>query len=199
VRLDEKSVPELIDEYTDIRTEVPTTRGLGTATGGDKIGIKIDPGGDDLMIHNTDDFRYNIQKSRVTRDLHIKRFYLPMKNVKLSGSISKNKLQNYIYLAPGGPLRLKIGTDIVRFVSKTDSEKASLDVTNQVTIHSSNENSVHLYDLRLLFDILKKFPNDEQIELFVNDDLIRLRYEIGNNLGYVNYYQQGKVGSFQTS
>lgn len=198
IRLDKKSVPPLSDDYLDFRTGVPTTRGMGTATGGDKVVIEIEPERDYLTMR-TDDFRYNIKKSRRTRDMYIKKHYLPMDEIKIKGSILKDTLQDYIRLAPSGPLRLKISNDVVKFVSKTDHAKASLDITNHVTIHSSNEKNEYLYDLHLLSEILKKLPSNEEVELFVNNSLIKLQYEIGDGLGHINYYQQGKIDTSRTS
>jgi hypothetical protein len=198
VRLNKKAVPELSDEYPDFRTEVPTTRGMRTATGGDEIVIEIEPGQDDLTIH-TDDFRYDIEKSWGTRDLHIEKRLLPMKQIKVKGSISKDKLQNYVHFAPSSPLRLIVGNDVVKLVSNTDQVKASLDISKHVTILSNNETGEYLYNVQLLSEILRKLPGNEQIELFVNNDLIRLRYEIGDNIGHINYYQQGKVNTSRTS
>lgn len=121
-----------------------------------------------------------------------------MDEIKMSGSILKNKLQKCVYIAPSGPLRLKISNNLVEFVSKKDHEKVSLEITDQVTIHSNNENKEYSYNMKLLSEVLPKFPNN-QIDIFVNDDLIRLRYELKNNLGHVNYYQQGRVNATQTS
>jgi len=198
IRLNEDSVPVPCNDHPDFLIEAPTTRGMGTATGGKEMVIETEPGQDHLIIH-TDDFSYNIKKSWGTRDLHIEKHYLPMDKIKITGSILKDRLQKYVQLAPSGPLRLIISNDVVKFVSKTDIEKASLDITDHVTIHSNNSSNEYLYDIHLLSEILKKLPMNKEIELFVNDDLIRLRYEIGDNLGHINYYQQGQADTSQTS
>jgi len=198
IKLNKSSTPVLNGDYPDFLTEVPTTRGMGTAIGGDEIVIEVGPGQDYLTIR-TDDFRYNIRKSWETRDLHLEESYLPMKQIKIRGSVLATALQNYVRVAPSGPLRLKISNDTVKFVSKTDNDKAVLDITNYVTNYSNNEENEYLYNLYLLSEELQKFPRKDQIELFVNDKLIRFRYEIGDNLGYINYYQQGKVDTSRTS
>lgn len=198
IRLNKNRVSVLNNCYPDFRTEIPITRGIRTVTDGEEMSITTEPEQDNIIV-STDDFSYNIKKSRGSRDMYIKKQYLPMDEIKMSGSILKNKLQKYVYLAPSGPLRLKISNNLAEFVSKKDIEKASLDITDRVTIHSNNENREYLYDMNLLSEVLPKFPNNKQIDIFVNDNLIRLRYELENNLGHINYYQQGRVNATQTS
>lgn len=197
IRLNKNSVSVLNNSYPDFRTEVPTTTGIGTVTDGDEMAIATEPEQDDIIV-SSDDFSYNIQKSWGAKNMYINKRYLPMDEIKMSGSILKNKLQKCVYIAPSGPLKLKIRNNLVEFVSKKDLEKASLEITDQVTIHSKDENKEYSYNMNLLSEVLPKFPNN-QIDIFVNDDLIRLRYELKNNLGHVNYYQQGRVNATQTS
>jgi len=130
--------------------------------------------------------------------MYIKKHYLPVNKIKMSGSILKDKLQKYVYIAPSGPLRLKISNNLVEFISEKDHEKASLEITDSVTIHSNNENKEYSYNMDLLSEVLPKFPNNKQIDIFVNNDLIRLRYKLENDLGQINYHQQGRVNTTRT-
>jgi len=130
--------------------------------------------------------------------MYIKKHYLPVNKIKMSGSILKDKLQKYVYIAPSGPLRLKISNNLVEFISEKDHEKASLEITDSVTIHSNNENKEYSYNMDLLSEVLTKFPNNKQIDIFVNNDLIRLRYKLENDLGQINYHQQGRVNTTRT-
>lgn len=197
IRLYRKNSPVLSNDYPGILTEVPMIRGMGTATNGDKLIIKIEPGQDYQTIR-TDDFRYDFEAGEGNPDMHIEEYYLPMNQIKVRATVTSNKLKNYVYLAPSGPLRLKISNDAVKFVSKTDLEKASLDITNYAT-YSENDVIEYLYDLNCLSETLKKFPRNKKIEMFANDNLIRLKYNIGDDIGHVNYYQQIEVNNSRTS
>jgi len=196
IRINQSCVPMTSSNNFEFLTEAPNTRGLGTATGDNKIVIETEPEQDCLLIR-TDNLKYYIKKSKQTHDLDIEKNYLPMNKIKISGSILKDKLQKYVHIAPSGPIRLKIKSDSVEFVSKTEIEKASLDITDNVTIHSKNRSYEYSYDMYLLSEILKKFPKNKKIRLLINDKLINLRYVIGDNLGTINYYQQGKIDTSQ--
>lgn len=197
IRLNTSCVTVSSSDNFEFLTEAPNTRGLGTATGDNKIVIETEPEQDHLLIH-TDNLEYNIKKSNETSGLDIEKNYLPMNEIKMMGPILKNKLQKYINIAPSGPIRLQIKNDMVKFVSE-DIERASLDITDNVTIHSKNDRYEYLYDMHLLSEILKKLPMNKEINLCVNDDLIKFRYEIGDNLGSINYYQQGKLDTSRKS
>jgi len=160
IRLYRKNSAVLSNDYPGILTEVPIIRGMGTATGGDKLVIKIEPGQDYQTIR-TDDFRYDFEAGEGNPDMHIEQHYLPMNQIKVRATILSNKLKNYVYLAPSGPLRLKISNDAVKFVSRTDLEKASLNITNYVA-YSENDIIEYLYDLSCLSEILKKFPRNKK-------------------------------------
>ena len=197
IRLYGKNSPVLSNDYPGILTEVPMIRGMGTATDGDKLIIKIEPGQDYQTIC-TDNFRYDFEAGEGNPDMHIEEYYLPMNQIKVRATISSNELKKYVYLAPSGPLRLKISNDAVKFVSRTDLEKASLDITNYVT-YSENDDIEYLYDLSCLSETLKKFPSNKKIKLCANNNLIRLKYNIGDDIGHVNYYQQMEVNNSRIS
>lgn len=198
IRLNENSVPVVSNDYPDFLIEAPTTRGMGTATGGEKMTIEIDPKKEYLTIL-TDDFTYNIKKSWGTRGLDIKKHLLPMENIKIKGSISGDRFQKYVHTALSGPLRLKISNDVVKFISSTHLSKGSFDITDSVTVLSNNIAGEYSYDIHLLSEILEKFPRNKQIELSINEDLIRLRCTVGDNVGRINYYQRGRVVTSRTS
>lgn len=197
IRLDGKRFCEPLERHPDFSTEIPRIRGLSTATGGNDIQIETEPGQKHLTI-GTDDFSYNIGKSLSAQHMGIRQHYLPMENLTLRGAISSSILKKYFHMARTkslrlkGPLRLKISDADVKFVTKGDDEKSVLNLTDNVTLYSNREKIEYTYELRLLVNIFKKLPSKERIELFANDDLIRFRFELGDNLGYVNYYQRGK-------
>jgi len=198
VKLNECILPALCNDYFEFTTEAPETRGMGTVTGEDTIIVDTEPEGDYITIR-TDNFTYNIKKSTTCRPLSINEDYLPMENIELKGTILKNHFQNFVQIAPRGPIRLIINNDVVTFVSETERNKASFDITDRVTIDSTDRNNdYYYYDLHLFSEILKKLPNGKQIEIAVNEDLIKFRYELEDNLGHVNYYQQGHIDTSRT-
>lgn len=188
IRLNKNSISTTKNNHSDFRTEVPETWGMGTVTDGGELVIKIEPGQDYLTIC-TDNFRYGMKKSWETKEMHINKYYLPMDQIKIKGAILKNSLQNFARISPRGPLKLQIRENKVKFVTESERLNASFDITDHVNVYSSNENIDYHFDIELLSDILKKLPKNEEIEIYVNDDLIRLRYEIGDDIGHVNYYQ----------
>jgi len=192
IKLNESCVQTANNNNFEFLTEAPNTRGLGTATGGNKIVIETEPEQDYLLIR-TDNLKYHIKKSKQTHDLDIEKNYLPMDEIKISGSILKDRLQKHVHISPSGPIRLNIKSNSAEFVSKTEIEEASLDITDNVTIHSENRSYEYSYDMYLLSEVLKKYPINKKINILVNDNLINLRYVIGDNLGTINYYQQGKI------
>jgi hypothetical protein len=200
IRLYRNNLPALSDDDHEFLTVLPTISGLGVVAGGDDIMIETEPGKNFLTL-SANNFTYNcdkitnIQKERP----QIKRYYLPMKNIKIRGSISTKKLQKLAYISPCGPLRLKICDNKVKFISNGERDRAFLDLTNDVTVNSDNINNDFLYDPYLITETLQKFPSNEQIELTVNENLIRFRYELGNRRGHINHYQRGKVDDSRRS
>lgn len=122
-----------------------------------------------------------------------------MNSIKISGSISGDIFQKFVHNVLSGPLRLKISNDMVKFVSSSHLSMGSFDITDSVTVHPNNITEEYFYDNYLLSEILDKFPRNKQIELSINEDLIRLRCTVGDNLGWINYYQRGRVDTSRTS
>lgn len=191
IKLNQKGSRISNRDCPDFLTEVPNIRGLGTAVGNKKITIDMEAENDYLTIH-TDDFRYNVEKIRGSPDLHIVKNYLPMNDVKIQASIPISRFKKFVHNAQTGPLRLYISNDSIKFVSKNELEEDSWDITKFASTQPNNKYKEYLYDIYLLGEILKKFPQKNKIKLFVNDNLIRLQYEIGDNFGQINYYQRGR-------
>lgn len=179
--------------YRDFSTKVPTTRGLGTATGGREFSIRTKPGQDGVLICS-EDFTYKFKKYWNVKDMELSQHYLPMKQIKVCGTLSSMRLKKYIDIAPGGPLRLKIGkNNSIKFVTEGDTDKAFYDLTPHVTVCSDNRGIEYIFNFYLLSEIIEKFPIKKKIKLAVNDDLIRLRYDVGDDLATVSYYQRARI------
>lgn len=198
IRLNTKNSPVVGGDSPEFFTEIPTINRMGIATGRDNIMIVDEPGQDYIKIC-TDDLRYKIAKIPADEEPTIAENYIPMENIELSGSISVNKLQKIAEIAPESPLRLKIRDNTVKFVSNDEMGEMTADLTDNVMIHSNNGCEDYLYNPSLLAETLKKFPRKEEIELFVNKDVIRLRYELGDGCGQINHYQRGIVDTSQST
>jgi hypothetical protein len=196
VRLNNKSVLETDTNIPDFLTDIPVTRGMKTATGGGRVVIETGIKQNRLTIH-TDGFSYNVETVKSQNVIKFKQKYLPMEQFQMYGSLQASIFKNFLYLTRGGPLRLKISNESATFFSKQMSgirsgDNVTLDITsNTETDHGKNELE-YKYNIYLISEALRKFPSKKQIELFVNEDLIRFRYELDDGIGYVNYYQRSK-------
>lgn len=192
VRLNSNKFENFDKNHTSFLTEVPTVRGLGTVVGQNKI--KIDTGSEqDNLKVSTENFRYNIKKGWKAQKMDIKNYYLPMDQIKFRTSVSSNNLKNFLYLTEKGPIEINSYGRFSEITAKTDTEKVSLDLDDNIDTYSDSQRSKHLYDRFVMLEAIKKFPSNKNVEIVVNDDLIRLRCQIDNNLGCIDYYQRGRV------
>jgi hypothetical protein len=171
-------------------TEVPTLDGLGTISDGGKIEIETEPA--ETLTIGTNNFTYNKSKSPGTDSVEIRQHHLPMEQLKARGYIQSTTFKNFLKLAPRGPLKLKITDDGARFIAKGFENKGLLNITDDVVIYSDEISVEYRYDLGAIKKTMKKFPVKKNVEVVANDDLIRLRYEIGDGLGQLNYYQRSR-------
>lgn len=194
VRLNKKSFCPLNESYHNFLTETLPTRGLGSISGGDKIAIETNPGQDDLTVR-VKGCIFNFDKERQTQDIKFKKYLLPMEQAQVRGKIPLNKLHNFLVLAPGGPLQLKIRNGTVKLVAEDMDNRAYFDITEYIVQYPDEDDIAYLYDLYIMLNIMRKFPWNGEIELLINGDLMRLRYELGDGLGHVSYFQRGKLES----
>lgn len=189
IRLDDSHLDDVNSDSHGFATEVPTTRGLATATSRDDLTIMTEPEHNYVAIR-TDDFSYHITKGSTQPDMSLEEQFLPMKQLKLRGSVESARLQKLVKPARGGPLQLEVTDETVRFVSSTPNLEASFDITDATTVLSDIVNLQYKYDLDLISKPIKKLPSNKEVEIYVNEDLIRLRCKLSDGIE-LNHYQRG--------
>lgn len=191
IRLDKSHCSDLGRNHPDFSTDIPNITGLVTAFDRKNTLITTKPEVDYLTIQDGS-LNYNIEKVTGAPEMELRRHYLPIEKKTISGSIPLRKLWAFSKTAPAGPIKLRIRDGTVKLFSSGDTDKCRLDVTCDVSIHPEGEIPEYTYDLGLLRHIMERLPIYGQIELIVNEDLLKLRYELDDNIGYINYYQRSK-------
>ncbi len=191
IQLNENRCSRLHENRRDFLTDVPSERGIKTAFAGGDILVTADSESDYFTIQNSK-LDYNNKRIAGVPKMELRQRYLPMRQCKIKGDIPLRKLWRFFKLAPAGPVRLRIREDMTRFVSDADKNKCCLDLTEDVDTYLDNENFEYVYSLCLLREMMRKFPRDKQVKLFVNNDLIKLQYKLEDNVGHINYYQMSK-------
>jgi len=189
IRVDDTHLDDINSDSRGFVTVVPTKRGLATATDRSDLTIVTEPAYDHVEIR-TGNLSYHINKSSTQPEMSLVENFLPMERVKLRGSVDSSMLQKYVNLAPAGPLKLEITNETVRFIS-SKSDRAVLDITDTTTVSLNNVDTQYKYGLRLISKAVKKFPSNKEIELYVNEDLIRFRCTLSDSIE-LNYYQRGR-------
>lgn len=190
IHLNKSKFRGLNESHSSFSTKVPIKRSLGKIVDGNDIKIDTRPKKSKLRI-STDNFTYNIAKQNITQRMEIERTYLPMKQIKAEATTSSDKLKKLVEHAPCGPLQLKIGDDNLKLFAEGHEEKISYDIPNSNVITCSTERVFnYTYDLGMFSRSIKRFPRNTKVIIILNDDLIKLQYKIGNDIGSVNYYQR---------
>lgn len=189
IRLDDSHLNDVNGDSRGFVTEVPTIRGLATATGRNDLTIMTEPERNYVAIR-TDDFSYHIRKGSSQPDMSLEERFLPMEQLKLRGSVESARLQKLVKSARGGPLQLEVTDEAVRFFSSAQWLEASFDITDATTVLSDIVNLQYEYELHLISKPIKKLPSNKEVEIYVNEDLIRLRCKVSDGIE-LNHYQRG--------
>ncbi|WP_229109712.1 hypothetical protein [Halapricum desulfuricans] len=193
VRLDGESCAVSDERTSEFFTEVPATTDLKPVVNDTEVHIDTESLQSHLIV-NSGDLQYKIEKIPGSEPLDFRQQYLPISQPIAEGSIPAKKLYQYVKMAPSENLQVKISDQAVEFISESSFDELRWGSTEASTVHIKNTERTYLFDVNLLYDTVKRIPDNKMLQFFVTEESIKFRYELGN-IGYVNYYQRTKSSS----
>lgn len=178
------------DDSIEFFTEVPAAFNFDDAARDTEVIIDTESSQSHLVVY-TDDFEYKIRKVPYSEPLEFRQKNLPINQFIVEGSIQREKLCQFINLCPDETLRLKVTEGIIKLVSDSKDEKVEYVITDENTVSSETIRYSYSFSVESLYEAVKNIPKKTQVQLFITEEFIRLRYELGD-VGFMNYYQRNK-------